>query len=163
MVTEHVLREFGLFKGVDEVQLEKIAKLCHQRTLPEGTICFAQSSRATDLHLCLSGKVDIIVQLPKPWDREVTIHSAQKGEVFGWSALTEPPIYTASARCRETTQGISIKGADLLVLFDHEPRLSYIIMRNLTAIIGSRLREMSQRISAEVASAVHEAISDVFE
>jgi CRP-like cAMP-binding protein len=161
MVKTEDLSKFGLFNGLDESELGKITALCHERTLPEGTVCFSQGSKSTDIHLCCKGKVDIVIQLPKPWDVSVTLHRVTAGEIFGWSALAEPPIYTASAKCRETTDEIWIRGADLLNLFKQDSHIGYLVMKNLSTLISSRLREANQSISVEIAGAIQAAFSDL--
>jgi CRP-like cAMP-binding protein len=161
MVKTDDLSKFRLFQGLDDGELGKITALCHERTLPEGTVCFTQGSKATDIHLCCKGQVDIAIQLPKPWDVRVTLHKVKSGEVFGWSALAEPPIYTASATCSETIDEIWIRGADLLNLFQQDSHIGYLVMKNLSTVISSRLREANQNISVEIANAIQTAFSDI--
>jgi len=155
MATIQVLEEFGLFKGLDDSELAKIAELCHERTLDEGALYFVQGKKATELHLCHSGKVDIIVRLREPWGIDITVHRAKAGEVFGWSSLVEPHIYTASAKCTERTKDIYIKASDLINLFERNPHTGYVLMRNLGAVISSRLIEYRQKLSVEIAAAIH--------
>ncbi len=161
MVKTEDLGKFRLFHGLDEGELGKITALCHERTLPEGTVCFTQGSKATDIHLCLRGQVNIVIQLPKPWEVKVTLQIVTAGQVFGWSALAEPPIYTASAKCRETIDEIWIRGADLFKLFEQDSHIGYLVMRNLSTVISSRLREANQSISVEIANAIQTAFSDI--
>ena len=154
MVSIDVLREFGLFAGLDDNQLIKVAELCHERTLEEGALHFVQGRKAEELHLCRSGKVDITVQLRQPWGIEVIVHTIGGGEVFGWSTLVEPHIYTASAKCIERTEEIYIKGLDLLNLFEENPRIGYVVMKNLSAVTSSRLTETRQKLSVEIAASI---------
>lgn len=153
MVSLEVLKDFGVFGGLDDNQLAKIGEVCHERTFNEGALCFAQGRRATELHLCRSGKVYV---LAKVYDMEVTVHTVQSGEVFGWSALVEPYIYTASARCAGKVEEIYMKRTDLLNLFEQNPLTGYIVMRNLSALVSSRLKETADKLAREIA-AVSEA------
>ncbi|UCC59595.1 MAG: cyclic nucleotide-binding domain-containing protein [Dehalococcoidia bacterium] len=155
MVDIQVLKEFNIFKDLEDSELERISELCNEKTLEEGSVCFTQNWRANDLHLCRTGQVNLVVKLFEPWSREVIIYKTGAGEVFGWSALVEPYIYTSSAKCIEETDEIYIKGSDLQQLFDQYPRIGYIIMRNLSAIISSRLTETRQKLSKEYARATH--------
>lgn len=154
MVSTQVLKEFGLFQGLDDSELTKIAELCNARTLDEGTLYFDQGKEAKEIHLCRSGKVDIVVRLREPWGIEVTVHKAGGGEVFGWSSLVEPYIYTASAKIVERTEDIYIKASDLSKLFEENTRIGYIFMRNLSAVISSRLTEYRQKLSVEIAATI---------
>ena len=154
MVSVQDLKEFGLFKGIDDSELAKIVELCHERTLDEGTLYFVQGHKATELHLCRSGEVDILVQLSEPWGIEVIVYKAKAGDIFGWSSILEPHIYTSSAKCVGKTEDIYIKASDLVNLFDENPHLGYAFMRNLGAIISSRLMEYRHKLSVELATII---------
>ncbi len=150
MISSQTLKVFGLFNGLDDSELAKIAEFCHERKRKAGTTCFIQGEKATDVHLCRSGKVDIIIQLYEPWGMEVKVHATMEGEVFGWSALIEPHTYTSSAKCAGRVEEVYIKGADLPDLFGQNPHMGYLVMRNLSAIISSRLTQDRQRLSREL-------------
>lgn len=60
MVSTQVLREFGLFQGLDDSELTKIAELCNERTLDEGTLYFDQGKEAKEIHLCRSGNIPFL-------------------------------------------------------------------------------------------------------
>ncbi len=155
MVSIKVLKRFEVFKGLDDKALAKIADICRERTLGEGHICFKQGNRAIELHLCCSGSVDISVWLREPWGIEVTVHRAKGGELFGWSALVEPYTYTASAKCVERTEEIYIKGSDLVDLFEPNPEMGYIVMKNVSAAVSSRLTETREKLSTEIAASIN--------
>src|SRR3990170_7257317 len=152
MVTPQVLKEFKLFRGLGDNELAEVAKLCSERNLTEGSRCFMEGTKATEIHLCRSGKIDIVVQLNEPWNRTVKVHSVKAGEVFGWSALVEPYVYTASGECAEDSQEIFIKGSDLISLFEKNPHVGYVTMRNLSADISARLAQTRRTLSMEVAT-----------
>ena len=150
MISSQVLKDFGLFNGLDDSELTKIAEFCHERSRKAGTICYIQGRNATDVHLCHRGKVDIIIQLYEPWGMEVKVHTTKEGEVFGWSALIEPHTYTSSAMCAGNVEELYIKGSDLLDLFEQNHHMGYVVMRNLSAIISSRLTTDRQRLSSQL-------------
>jgi len=153
MISIQILKEFGLFKGLGNSELSQIAKLCHERSLDDGASCFVQGNKATEIHLCRSGKVNIVVKIHEPWGMEVMVHTAKAGEVFGWSALVEPYIYTASARCDGKIEEIYIKGSELIDLFEQSPHIGYNLMSNLSAGISSRLTETREKLTKAIAAA----------
>jgi len=152
MVSAEVLKEFGLFKGLADSELTKIADICREHTHGEGELCFVQGRKATQLHLSVRGKVDILVRVHEPWGIEVAVHTAKGGEVFGWSALVEPNIYTASAKCVEKVEGLSIEASDLLNLFQENPHIGYIVMKNLSALVSARLTQTREKLAKELAA-----------
>lgn len=150
MVTAQVLKGFGLFKGLGDSELSKITEFCHVHTISEGDQIFVEGTRATDLHLCHSGKVDIMIWVREPWNKNVVVHRVESGELFGWSALVAPYTYTASAECVESGEEIRIMGHELLVMLDEYPIVGYRIMTNLDAEISARLMQTRQRLSLEL-------------
>jgi len=149
MVSVEVLKGFELFKGLAEDNLAKLAELCHLYAMHEGDRIFAETTKARDVHLCRSGKVDILIWVGQPWNRNIAVHRAGLGEVFGWSALVAPYIYTASAECAESGEEIRLKGSELLTVFGQNPLIGYTIMENLSANISLRLTQTRQRLVAE--------------
>ena len=150
MIPTEVLKEFRLFDGLDDSELAKVAAISHERKHKPGTFCFYQGQEATDVRLCRHGKVDIILQLIEPWGTEVKVHATMDGEVFGWSAILGPGTYTTSAKCAVNVDEVYIKGLDLLNIFDQNFHIGYIVMRNLSAIMNSRLSEDRQRLTKEI-------------
>ena len=91
MISQEVLKEFAFFESLNDDVLKEIAELCHECSYSDGDPCFLQGRKATELYLCRSGTVDVTVQIREPWGMEVTVHTGKAGELFGWSAMLEPP------------------------------------------------------------------------
>ena len=155
MLSTRVLKEFALFKGVSDEALREIAELCHERSYRKGDPCFLQGRKATELYLCRSGRVNVTVQIREPWGMEVTVHTARAGELFGWSAMLEPYVYTASAKCQERTEVICINRSDLINFFKEKPEIGYLVMTNLGTVISSRLTESRLKLSKAMAAAAN--------
>jgi signal-transduction protein with cAMP-binding, CBS, and nucleotidyltransferase domain len=149
MVSTSVLKGFGLFKGLDDGELTRIAELCSERALIKGRQIFSEGARATHLHLCRYGKVDIVVWVREPWNKNVTVHQAEAGELFGWSAVVAPYTYTASAECVEAGEEICIQGSELMELFYENSHTGLVVMTNVGADISARLTQTRQRLSIE--------------
>jgi len=149
MLTASVLKGFEPFKGLGDAELAKIAELCREVSLTKDEHVFAEGTRAKNIHLLLSGKVDVVIWVGAPWNKAVTVHQALPGELFGWSALVPPYTYTASANCVEAGEEICIGGSQLADLFDRNPHMGYGVMRSIAAQISARLRETRQRLSIE--------------
>jgi CRP-like cAMP-binding protein len=155
MIAADALKEFKLFADLDSSKLAAIAEFCHTRSFKDSTTCFSQGNKSSELHLLRNGKIDILMRVHEPWGIELKVHTANPGEVFGWSALVEPYLYTASAKCVGDVEEIYIKGADLEKLFKKDPAMGYTIMRNLSALISSRLTESREKLTKEIASSLN--------
>ena len=162
MVTVEVLKGLELFKGLADDSLAKLAELCHLYTMHEGDRIFAEGTGARDIHLCRSGKVDISIWVGQPWNKNIAVHRAVPGEVFGWSALVAPYTYTASAECVESGEEIRIKGSECLTVLGQNPLIGYAIMENLSANISLRLTQTRQRLVTEWLSSAWPATSSAW-
>ena len=140
MVSIDILKSFSLFSGLSEAELAEIAKLCRERIYEDGSVIFTIGGSATDVYLLKAGKVDIQIEF-KIYDYEImaTVYTVGKGEIFGWSALVLPHRLTASARCQGKAEVIMINGKELMEFLEKDRRIGYVVMKNLSGLISSRL------------------------
>ena len=151
MVSVEVLNKVDVFKGLSKEELGKIARICREHTFEEGQLCFTEGSKAEDLYILQKGKIAIEQELRYSGRRvKAAVTTLGPGRLFSWSALVEPHILTASASCEEKAEVIAIKGADLLDLFEKDNHIGYVVMKNLAAVIGSRLTRTRQRLVLEL-------------
>ena len=140
MVTVQDLKAFNLFAGLDEAELAEIARLCARRTYESGAEIFSPGTPAGDVFILERGndvvqiEIAICEHMPK-----TVIHTLQKGEVFGWAALVPPHQRTGSARCVERASVICLDGKALMDLLDKNDHMGYVVMKNLSGILSSRL------------------------
>jgi CRP-like cAMP-binding protein len=151
MISIGDLKSFSLFEGLSDEELAKIARLCREKTYEEGSVIFTIGGFAGDVYLLRTGKVDIQIEF-KIYDYEVmaTVYTVGKGEAFGWSALVPPHRLTASARCHEKADIIMINGKELMELLERQKSIGYTVMKNLSAIISSRLASTTIALRHEI-------------
>ncbi len=151
MVSTEILKSFNLFGGLDESELAKIARLCSERAYEEGSVIFTIGGSAKDVYLLKAGKVDIQIEF-KIYENEIraTVYTVGKGEIFGWSTLVPPHRLTASARCEGKADVITINGKALMELLEKETRIGYVLMKNLSALISSRLASTTIALRHEI-------------
>ena len=151
MISTEILKSFGLFSGLGQSELAGIAKLCRERTYESGSVIFTIGGSATDVYLLETGKVDIQIEF-KIHDYEVmtTVYTVGKGEIFGWSALVPPHRLTASARCEGKADVIMINGKELMEFLEKDRHIGYVVMKNLSALISSRLASTTIALRHEI-------------
>jgi CRP-like cAMP-binding protein len=151
MVSNEILKGFGLFNGLSENELSQITKLCHDRTYEDGAVIFTTGGFAKDVYLLKAGRVNIQIEF-KIYDNEIvaTVYTVGKGEIFGWSALVPPHRLTASARCKGRSDVIMIDGKELLGLLEKEKNLGYWVMKNLSGLVSSRLASTTIALRHEI-------------
>ncbi|NWG04875.1 MAG: cyclic nucleotide-binding domain-containing protein [Syntrophaceae bacterium] len=151
MVSSEILKSFNLFNGLSPTELIEIAKLCRERRYEHGSVIFTIGGSATDVYLLESGKVDIQIEF-KIYDYETiaTIYTVGKGEIFGWSALVPPHRLTASARCEGKTDVMMINGKELMEFLERNRNAGYVVMKNLSGLISSRLASTTIALRHEI-------------
>ena len=151
MISLQDLRRFDIFNGLEDGELAEIAALCREHVYEPESICFTEGSKAEDLYLLREGQIEIKIELRRPWRHtKSTVTTIGPGRLFGWSALVEPGVFTASARCTKRAEVITVRGADLIDLFEKNSHIGYVVMKNLSAVIGSRLTRTRQRLLLEM-------------
>ncbi len=79
--------------------------------------------------------------------KALAIDTVGPGEIFGWSAVTEPFTFTAAAWTIEETELLVFKGDVLRDLFKKNNHIGYKVIMKVGAVISSRFRHLSQRLA----------------
>lgn len=145
------LRQANLFTGLSERELAKLSRLCRERFFEPGTTIFPAGIKADDVYILLDGQIAIEIEINLGKRRIVTcVHTVKKGEVFAWSSLVEPHVLTASARCTERARVCAINGNALMDMFEEFPFMGLKVMKNLSSVISSRLRDTMMGLQREI-------------
>lgn len=154
-VSTQDLRSVDIFAGLSEDDLKKIARVCNQRAYQAGECCAAEGETTDQLCIVNGGKVAIEMRIDvAPYTQMLNVAALGKGRVCAWSALVEPHVLTASIKCIERAQIISIKASDLQQVFEERPSIETVVMKNLTRVISSRLRESRSQLLRLIAEMV---------
>lgn len=150
MVSTQALKRAGLFEGLSDSELEKIASLSREEKYKAGAVIFEEGDAARDLYIVEDGEIALETKLdlgPYAAPRPATIEVVTSGEAFGWSALVEPYTLTSSARCLKTAKVIAIERVGLRHLIDSDAHIGQKVMARLTGIVASRLRETREKLN----------------
>jgi toluene monooxygenase system ferredoxin subunit len=144
-----------VFVGLDDSDLEKIAGLPSWRrnTYGAGESVFRENDIAKDFYILEEGEVRLVVASRKGRGTKepvrVSVDTITKGDVFGWSSLVAPHSRNMSAVCVRPSTILSITGAELSHLMDHNHSLGYEVMKSLVRVIGKRLRDLQNKFAGE--------------
>ena len=139
MILPEVLRSFAFFAELSESQLKSLSIIADKHCFQRGDIIFKEDDPAHTLFLVWEGWVDITLKTSDWSTRCELVTTLTHGDVFGWSAVVEPYIYTASAVCASPVSTIGLKGADLLALFQADPVLCCVVTNKICQVIAHRL------------------------
>jgi CRP-like cAMP-binding protein len=134
------LANTDLFQGLAPEALIDVAGRGRIQTLTRGTILFVQGAPAERCHTLLSGRVRIAQSGPE--GGQVIVRFVGPGETFGTAALFTDRRYPAEATAVTDSVEISWPEPMLLELIQRYPQIAL----NLTRTIGTRLREVQERL-----------------
>jgi CRP/FNR family cyclic AMP-dependent transcriptional regulator len=130
-----ILKKIDLFEGINVEVMEEIASISSEEDYAKDTVIFKQGEKADCLYILAEGTVKLTIK-----DGGSLIHSlSEPGEVFGWSSMVEPGLYTASGICSTDSKIVKIEGDKLNKLFNLHPDAGLKILRRLGGVFSKRL------------------------
>lgn len=145
-----LLKEAAVFKDFTSQELIEISKICQRVAFKSGERIFEAESPAEYLYIVSQGAVELRFKVTHYFaSKEITLDRKFNGDAFGWSALTEPYIYTLSALTMQDSKLLKFKANDIMKLCTDNNHLGYHLMKNIAEIIGERFASI-QRILIDV-------------
>jgi CRP-like cAMP-binding protein len=129
------ISESDLFQGVSQRFITKVANNSEEKTFRKNSVIFRTGDLASVFYVLIEGAVDISLGA-----KEAHMSVNQPGEIFGWSALVAPYLYTADAKCTKDTRVIAISRDLVEKTISEHPDEGLAVLKNLTGIIAKRLR-----------------------
>ena len=145
------LKECELFNGLDDDELARVAIICSEIELAEGTSLFSERQSAERIYVVTRGQVALHKSIEtfqaQPSRRFATVAFCTPGQVVGWSALVEPYRYTLSATAWEPSQLLGISSGLLRRAMELNPGVGYRIMKALSEVMGRRLQQVTKSLT----------------
>ena len=130
------LRACGLFAGLDEAQLEGVARQMRARRFRNGETIFHQDDPGDALHVVVEGAVKIV--LPSAEDSEPAIMATlNPGDFFGALALLDGAPRSATAVALGRTETLVLRRDAFLELVDADRSLRRTLLASLSREIRS--------------------------
>lgn len=130
-----LLDRIGLFAGLTEEQVQRLAATCGHANFGAGERIFSQDSECSETFVILDGEVEIHVD---GLDRAVGI--VTPGECLGEVALLTGSPHSATAQALTEVSAAFLKGSDLTDLVRQRPDIGVVLYRNLARGLGEKLR-----------------------
>ncbi len=133
-----VLKNSDLFSLLSDEQIAFVEKMCTRQVFEAGAIINKQGSKVENLHIVEDGLVGIILEVGPLAKRQ--LQHVRTFESFGWSAMTEPYLSTATAQAIHKTTVLSIKGQDMCGLCKTHPEIACKTSMAIARVCGARLQ-----------------------
>jgi CRP/FNR family transcriptional regulator len=125
----------GLFQGLEEEQLERLAAAFRYVTYDAGTEIFSQGDRCEEMYLLLTGSVEIRIQ-----GSAEPIGIVEAGECLGEVAVLMGGDHSAAAVAVDEVEAGVLTRQDLESLVRLRPGIGVVLYRNLARGLGGKLR-----------------------
>jgi signal-transduction protein with cAMP-binding, CBS, and nucleotidyltransferase domain len=146
-----LLKKFNAFGGMEDRELQEIARACRVREFSKGAQVFQAGDPAESLFLVNRGKVVLRFKVTyHAVSTEISLDKVSQGDAFGWSALTHPFRYTLSAYVTEDSELVELKEGDIKRICQDNTHLGYTLMNNIAKIIGQRFSSIQAILIQEI-------------
>jgi CRP/FNR family cyclic AMP-dependent transcriptional regulator len=147
MNKEDILK-FKIFEGIIHEELDAIFEISEEANYNAGEIILEESSFGadSDFYIILQGNVKVELQASQiQSDDKVSKRLAvlKCSDVFGEMSLLGCRRRSAQVSAYSDLTARQVDQKKLFQLFVYNPRLGYLIMRNLAAILSDRIMEMN--------------------
>lgn len=139
------LKHFPLFQDFTANELTELAPYFFTRTFKQGKIIIEQGEKAICLYLLTIGRVELVY---KPYDGvPLRLTTIGAGNVFGWSAVMQNPVYSSSVSALEDCEVLAICGEDLDDFRKNHPLTGEKVMERLAASVADRSVGTEKQVS----------------
>lgn len=136
---QRTLKDLSLFAGMDDADMEAVARVLRRLAVRPGEALFRRGERARTMFAIVQGSVEIID--PMPDGRNVHLATLGPDTVMGEVALLDGGIRAAAAIAREPTICVTLDAAGLERLLQERPEAARKLMMMLADNLAKRLRE----------------------
>jgi len=143
------LSQVEMLAGLELSDLIKLSGLCQAGECSKDGRISAEGQKADDIFLLKEGVIELRYELPgRESSPDHALATIEPGAAWGWSALVSPHVYTLSAYCTSSRCAfLRLPRAELEELFENNPRIGYIFMRNLANIVGQRFNAAQDELA----------------
>lgn len=141
---EDLLGESPVFAGLEPAHRALVAGCGRNVVVPAGQRLFREGERAETFYLVRSGRVALVIHVPRRGD--LTVETIEAGDVLGWSWLFPPYTWHFDARAVEEVHAVAFDGACLRGKCDDDPVLGYELLRRFGKVMIDRLQHTRMRL-----------------
>ncbi len=138
--TKAALINSGLGRDLTDEELALLAELAIERHYLKNARILREDSKSRDLFVINEGRVSVRLKLPSEFGREEAIYQISDFQVFGELSLVDGSPRSATVYADDEVTAYQFEHSKLIQLLDDNPRIGYVIMRNIASIIANRIR-----------------------
>lgn len=148
MLSKEDMLQFKIFEGLTLEELEAVFDVSREMSYKSGDVILEESSYGSDadFFVIMNGNVKVELQASqKQSGRKISKRLAvlKSGDVFGEMGLLRSRRRSAKVSAYSDLDVLKVNQKKLFQLFVNNPRLGYLVMRNLSAILSDRIMDMN--------------------
>lgn len=132
------LKKIPLWAGLTDEELGAVYQRCSAVQINTDEIIFKENSPSHDLYILLSGKVNISTK------KKGIIHTVDVNETFGEIGLITQNTRSATALSKSKCNMLKMNHLEFNTLLGTHPRISAIMMRNITSSLSEHIIRMNE-------------------
>ena len=145
MEAQEVLQGIGLFEGLDRDEVVSVAEVCQVRSFLKGELVFGEGSLGNELYIVRSGRV-VIQMGGRGCSPATTLQVVEPNQIFGELALIDEESRSAAARALTDCEILILPRENLYRVFETNRHIGQVVMRNIAAVVASRLRKTNLQL-----------------
>lgn len=134
-----ILKKIPVLQGLVDAEYQRILAMSSSTVVKKGETLFKQGDDGDSMFILLSGEIDIIV------NGIGSVHIMHAGEILGEIGLVKKVPRTASAVINTDSVLLELYAETLHEVVKKQPRIGYIIMRNVAKILADRLSQSNKK------------------
>lgn len=137
------LRDSALTAGLDDAQVETLSKkVTRCRTLQDGEVLFSEGDTDTDVYLITAGR--FAAERGAASGRTTTLQVLEEGDVAGAMSFLSDFPHSATLRATHGPASVCVIERERLEsLLDSDPRLVYLVTRNVVQVAHGIMHRMN--------------------
>lgn len=135
---EQLLRAHPFFRGMADGDVRFISACGENRVYRGGDTIARENSPADHFFVIREGRVAVETFVPN--HGALCLQTLHDGDIFGWSWLFPPYLWTFDARALDTVHAICLDGKCLREKCEEDPRLGFELMKRFAKIMTDRLQ-----------------------
>lgn len=146
------LRRAEIFLGLVDSELMKVAALCSGLKVGAGRAIFKEGDSGNQLYVILDGCVRVMINTRGPDGAfsPSTINRLYPGQCFGEMILLNNAARSATVEAVDPTTLIVMHEQDFRQLCEADPRIGYVVIRNLAQDLAFKLRSSNLLLRGQI-------------
>jgi CRP-like cAMP-binding protein len=128
-----------MLQGFTDADLARLAEVCEERQMAEGTTIFIENMPGESLFLVRRGTIRISKMFAEGDEKTLVVLGPE--DIFGEMAIVDGLPRSATARVAEDASLISLKKIDFEALGQSDPALALKLVMNIVRVFSKRTRE----------------------